>query len=77
MLQITEYWEKVDRVDGQLGIVRKGEYEVKGRNTINNTLDDLKERFHGRPRYTITKDKIIVDGGKAWGIHSYSEIKEA
>lgn len=75
MIQITEYWEKVDRSDeGKLGYVRKGDYEVKSRYVINNTLDDLKDRYRGRHRFTITKDKIIEDCGRAWGIHSYKEI---
>jgi hypothetical protein len=77
MLQITEYWNKMgDKKDSNGWFEVLPEHEVKSRFTVNNTLQDLKERYKGRKNFTIEKDRIIEDKGRYYGIHSYVEIVE-
>lgn len=79
MVEVTEYWEKVSRTEkDRFGhfVVIKGEYDVRSRHTVNNTLAELKNRYRFRQKFEIQNDRIIEDNGTYFGIHSYTEIKE-
>ncbi len=80
MVEVTEYWEKVSRAEkDRFGhfVVIKGEYEVRSRYMVNNTLAELKNRYRFRPnKFNIEDDRIVENNGTYFGIHSYTEIKE-
>ena len=57
--------------------VIKGEYYVRSRRTIENTLAELKNRYRFFPKkLEIQNDRVIENNGTYFGIHSYTEIKE-
>ena len=76
MIQITQYWNKVEKDEtGPFGTkVIKGEYVIKKQWRDSATFNELKERWKNCERIIIEPDKITEDNGSYYGIHGYTVI---
>jgi hypothetical protein len=78
MLKKQIFWNKVENdFKSPFGTkMLRGEYELKDQVYIDNTLENLKERFSNNTKMTFYDNCIVEHLGSYYGIRSFSILTE-